>query len=105
MTRWPRSRNARARQSPSTVERMWPTCIGLATFGELKSMTTVRGCAVRWKKRCSPRAGDLDLVAPRAHVESGHDVAGQLARVEPALPGQRHQSVSLVIAKFRIRTG
>ena len=21
------------------VERMWPTCIGLATFGELKSMT------------------------------------------------------------------
>ena len=27
------------------VERMWPTCIGLATFGELKSMTMVFGCA------------------------------------------------------------
>ena len=29
------------------VERMWPTCIGLATFGELKSSTTVRGRAVQ----------------------------------------------------------
>ncbi len=25
------------------VLRMWPTCIGLATFGEEKSMTKVRG--------------------------------------------------------------
>ncbi len=30
----------RARLSPITVERRWPTCIGLATFGDEKSMTT-----------------------------------------------------------------
>ena len=28
-----------------TVERRCPTCIGLATLGEEKSMTTVRGCS------------------------------------------------------------
>ena len=45
MTRWPSSRSVRARQSPRIVERMWPTCIGLATFGELKSMTIVARAA------------------------------------------------------------
>ena len=45
MTRWPRASKIRARLSPMTVERMWPTCIGLATLGDEKSMTTVRGCA------------------------------------------------------------
>ena len=41
MTRWPSRRNVRCSASPMPVERMWPTCIGLATFGELKSMTMV----------------------------------------------------------------
>ena len=45
MTRWPSSRNERWSASPMPVERMWPTCIGFATFGELKSMTTVFGGA------------------------------------------------------------
>jgi exodeoxyribonuclease VII large subunit len=35
ITWWPRNRSVRQRASPITVERMWPTCIGLATFGEL----------------------------------------------------------------------
>ena len=30
----PRASKIRARLSPMTVERMWPTCIGLATFGD-----------------------------------------------------------------------
>ena len=33
-------RSTRASESPSTFERICPTCIGLATFGELKSTTT-----------------------------------------------------------------
>ncbi len=56
ITRWPSSRSARARQSPKIVERIWPTCMGLATFGELKSTTKVRGWKVFEKKRWSPRA-------------------------------------------------
>ena len=105
---------------------MWPTCIGLATLGELKSMTTVRGLVVFWKKRCSPRsggnecladgrwleaeiekagAGDLDLFAPLGDVEFGDDVGGQLARVHLALLGQRHQRVGLVIAELGVVAG
>ena len=34
MTVCPRAAKIRARLSPMTVERMWPTCIGLATFGD-----------------------------------------------------------------------
>ena len=45
------------------VERMWPTCIGLATFGELKSSTTVRGWAARSKNKCSPRAAPASASA------------------------------------------
>ena len=38
MTLWPRNRSTRHSASPITVERMWPTCIGLATFGAEKSI-------------------------------------------------------------------
>ena len=34
MTLWPRAAKIRARLSPMTVERRWPTCIGLATLGD-----------------------------------------------------------------------
>ena len=63
MTRWPNNRSRRASESPRIVERIWPTCIGLATFGELKSTTTVRGSALFSKKRCSPRAADCNALA------------------------------------------
>jgi hypothetical protein len=50
----------RAREaSPRMVERMWPTCIGLATFGELKSMTAVFGCAALARKTNVRRARRL----------------------------------------------
>ena len=39
----PERRDDAREGSPMTVERRWPTCIGLATLGEEKSMTTVRG--------------------------------------------------------------
>ena len=47
MTRWPRNRSTRHKASPITVERMCPTCIGLATLGAEKSITKVRGLADR----------------------------------------------------------
>jgi hypothetical protein len=72
---------------------MCPTCIGLATFGELKSTTTVRGCAALSKNRCSPRV----------NVEFGEDVRGELTRVQLSRLGQRHQRVALVIAEFCVR--
>ena len=40
-TRCPSAAMIRARLSPMTVERRCPTCIGLATLGDEKSMTTV----------------------------------------------------------------
>src|SRR6266850_7456078 len=47
----------RARESPRMVERICPTCIGLATLGELKSMTIFRGEEVLSKKsRSEPAA-------------------------------------------------
>ena len=36
-----------------TVLRRWPTCIGLATLGLLKSMTTVSGSPACGTPRCS----------------------------------------------------
>ena len=45
-TRCPSAALIRARLSPITVERRCPTCIGLATLGDEKSMTTVLACAV-----------------------------------------------------------
>ena len=38
-TEWPRNTAIRASESPRMVLRMCPTCIGFATFGELKSIT------------------------------------------------------------------
>ena len=49
--------------------------------------------------------GDLDLLAPPAHIELRQHVGGELARVQLARLGQRHERVRLVIAELRIRTG
>ena len=89
MTRWPSSRSVRARQSPRIVERMWPTCIGLATFGELKSMTDGprRGGCV--EKQCSPRA-------------AASSVCGQHGRFQPEIQKARAGDLDL-LAQFRRR--
>ena len=89
-------------------------------------MTIVRGVSAWRKNRCSPRAaawsvcamaagfeseiqeagpGDLDAVAPRAHVEAGQHLGRELTRVQLSLLGQRHERGGLVIAELRIRTG
>ena len=103
MTRWPRAAKIRARLSPITVERMCPTCIGLATLGEEKSMTTVRGFAGRREARGTsspsrspsvsrdpgvvepdvekPGPGDLGRAGQRLEVDRAGDAGGQVARV------------------------
>ena len=123
MTRWPRNRSTRHRASPITVERMWPTCIGLATLGAEKSITKVRGRAAGGDaqpriahRRREPldqplvldpqideaRPGDLRRLAEIADVEPADDFGGHLAR-RPAQPlAQRHGEVRLVIAELRV---
>ena len=54
----------RHRASPITVERMCPTCIGLATLGAEKSTTKVRGLA------------DCRHAQPRV-VDRGGELLGQ----------------------------
>ena len=61
----------RARESPRMVERMWPTCIGLATLGELKSTTTVRGA-----RQCFARKGVRPGRRPAAPVPARQASAG-----------------------------
>src|ERR1039458_7059849 len=123
MTVWPRSRNVRCSASPMPVERMWPTCIGLAAFGELKSMTTVFGAATLSKNKWSAGrrrverlredgifqpeiqeacAGDFHFFADVGHVQLGERVGGELARIQFPHLGERHQRVALVVAKFWI---
>ena len=59
------------------VERMWPTCIGLATLGELKSMTTVRGCAaLREEQMFAARRGLQGVCARRRRLEAEIEEAG-----------------------------
>ena len=57
------------------------------------------------RKFRKPGAGDLDLLAPRGDVESGEHVGGELARIQFARLGQRHQRVALVIAELRVGAG
>ena len=52
------------------VERIWPTCIGLATFGELKSMTTVFGWRHWHAEPLVVRCG-RDLCRRRTRVSTG----------------------------------
>ena len=49
------------------------------------------------------RPGNLSVLAPLADVQFRHDVGGQLAWIQLALPGECHERVGLVIAEFRIR--
>src|SRR5947199_256682 len=43
MTRWPRNWKMRLSESPMIVLRRWPTCSGLATFGEAGLVAGVGG--------------------------------------------------------------
>ena len=104
---------------------MWPTCIGLATFGELKSRTMVRGERRLVEKEMiaasgrlqrlgqrrvlepeiqEARARDLDWLAPFRNVELRDHVGGQLPRIHFPRFRQRHQRVALVVAELRVRT-
>ena len=51
------------------------------------------------------RPRNVDRVAPRAHIEAGADVGGELARIEFAFLGEGHQGGRLVITEARIRAG
>ena len=100
---------------------MWPTCIGLATFGELKSMTTFFGArgllekqmfAARGARAFPPARGfsrKLRKPAPAIPVSRKCRETSSLARNPwragadsfPRL-GQRHERIGLVIAEFRV---
>ena len=109
--------------SPRMVERICPTCIALATFGELKSTMMVRGWRNGFVEEMFPlrsffqqsrrrplslrgSSGNLLLrfrpVQRRADVELCQNVRCQLARVHLSLLGERNQRVALVIAELRI---
>jgi len=62
MTVWPRKRRIRAKASPITVERTWPTCMGLATFGEEKSTTIRNG----WRTGATPSRSSATAAASAA---------------------------------------
>ena len=53
----------RQSESPMIVERMWPTCIGLATFGAEKSTTTVRPAPMSGAPNLSSLSKALALAA------------------------------------------
>ena len=86
-----------------TVERRCPTCIGLATLGDEKSITTVRGCAGGTMpgnlvaEQIAQAAGDPVVVQPdveeagpgdlgragdRGQIDGGGDLGGQIAGVD-----------------------
>ena len=108
-----------------TVERMWPTCIGLATLGEEKSMTTVRGSSGgvmpgNPPASSSPSASAIQASRSRTLRNPGPAISGGPAsgssRTAPATAeassrglarglGQRHAAVGLVIAEFGVGRG
>ena len=108
-----------------TVERRCPTCIGLATLGEEKSMTTVRGCAgagipavssdkslqrlrdpvVIQTQVQEPRAGHFGGAGDRGEVDAARDFLGQVARFLAERLGERHAAVGLVIAELGVGRG
>jgi hypothetical protein len=49
-------------------------------------------------------AGNFDFLAQTADVEFGKHIGRQLARIQFARLGERHQRVALVIAEFRVWT-
>ena len=113
----------RASASPSTVLRMWPTCIGLATFGEPKSITIRRGFSASGTpsrsscKSCArlrrdgrrfereideTRAGNRRRLAPFRDVELLDDFLRERARIFTALFRENERGVCLVIAEARV---
>ena len=50
------------------------------------------------------RARDFHRLAQIRHIELRQNVAGQLARIQFARFGQRHERRALVIAELRVRT-
>ena len=109
------------------VERMWPTCIGLATFGELKSMTIffarrgrgtpsrssassareafARASRGRRRKLMNPAPAISGGSQNVGDVELGDDLLRELARIRAQLLREDHGDVRLVIAEARIGRG
>ena len=126
ITSWPRTRAIRARQSPRIVLRMWPTCIGLATFGELKSMmirslslATLTPNLLSRKIAATPRARNLvvsrKLINPAPATSGGSQISwtsrlrkicsARLLRSGLVFFGQDHRHVALIVAKPGIGGG
>ncbi len=124
MTRCPLAAMIRARLSPMTVDRRCPTCIGLATLGEEKSITTVltrlrRGQAeVLVDEEVAEARGDPGIVQPDVEEPGPGDlgrsgdrrrgprcrpVPGARSRgLRPMALAMRHAAVGLVIAELGI---
>ena len=124
ITRCPSAAMIRARLSPMTVERRCPTCIGLATFGDEKSMTTVLTCAGgsspsalvgqralatsrrprRRARRTLRNPGPATSGGPATGARSTapRDFRRQVARLAPERLGQRHAAIGLIIAELGI---
>ena len=108
------------------VLRMWPTCIGLATFGLEKStmifspgsrlghaehaIAAQRAHPLRQEggeeaKIDEARAGDLRRLAQADHIEARDDLLGDLPGIGAPLLRQQHGDIRLVIAEAGIRGG
>ena len=105
----------RARLSPITVDRRCPTCIGLATLGDEKSMTTVfalRGLAepkrgIRQERpqgRSNPGVvephiqepgpGHLGRTGQRSEIDGFRDFGSQFARRAPTVLASARQPLA-----------
>ena len=126
MTRWPSSRSVRCKRVADAggadvadvhrlghVRRAEINDHGSRLRGLVKKqMFAARGAGQRLRERGilqpeiqEARAGDFHFFAKFGNVQLGQHVGGELARIQFARLGQRHQRVALVIAKFRIGTG
>ena len=109
-----------------TVERKCPTCIGLATLGEEKSMTTVFAFAggsrpsdssvksspsadathASWRRRLrNPGPATSGGPAKGARSTGARHLRRQIARLAAQGLGQRHAAIGLIIAKLGIGRG
>ena len=85
----------RASESPRIVERMWPTCIGFATFGDEKSTTSLRAATSGVPSRSSAASAERCALI----------VAGfrrKLMNPAPAISGVSHRSSTCSFAMISV---